>query len=195
MKRSIIYALVLAAGLTLVTASLALAHEHRTVGNYDFVVGFLNEPAYVNQVNSVDFRVANHTTTKPVEGLDKTVKVEVIVGGKTLPLNLSARFGQPGAYNAYFIPTKVGSIVFHFTGSIEGQTIDEKFESGPGRFNDVEDTAPLQFPDKMGDPVALASQVQAAQSAAANAQTLAYVGIAAGVIGVIVGALGWMKKK
>lgn len=195
MKRSFFSALVLALGLTLATASLALAHERRSVGKYDFVVGFLNEPAYVNQVNSIDFRVTNHETTKPVEGLDKTVKVEVLVGGKTLPLNLSARFGQPGAYNAYFLPTKVGSVIFHFTGDVEGQKLDERFESGPGRFGDVEETTSLQFPEKLADPVALAGQVQAARDAAASAQTSAYIGVALGVIGTVLGILGWMMKK
>lgn len=195
MKRSMICALVLALGLTLGTASLALAHERRAVGKYDFVVGFLNEPAYVNEVNSIDLRVTNHETTKPVEGLDKTVKVEVLVGGRTLPLNLSARFGQPGAYNAYFLPTKVGSVIFHFTGDIEGQKLDEKFESGPGRFGDVEDTTPLQFPEKLADPGTVAVQAQAARDAAASAQTIAYIGLALGAIGTALGIAGWVRKK
>jgi len=195
MKRSILSAFALAVGLMLLFTSLAFAHERRSVGKYDFVVGFLNEPAYMNQVNSVDFRVTNHETSKPVEGLDKTVKVEILVGGKILPLNLSARFGQPGAYNAYFLPTKVGSVIFHFTGDIEGQKVDEKFESGPGRFGDVEDTTPLQFPEKVADPVAMATQLKAAQDTAASAQTIAYVGVAFGILGTVLGVLGWMKKK
>lgn len=195
MKRSFLSAFALAIGLTLLLTSLAFAHERRSVGKYDFVVGFLNEPAYVNQVNSVDLRVTNHETSKPVEGLDKTVKVEVLVGGKTLPLSLSARFGQAGAYNAYFLPTKVGSVIFHLTGDVEGQKVDEKFESGPGRFGDVEDTAALQFPERLADPATLSTQVQSAQAAAASAQTMAYVGVAFGVIGTVLGVLGWMKKK
>jgi hypothetical protein len=194
-RNQFIAAALLALVLMSLSISVALAHERRSVGKYDFIVGFLNEPAYVNLVNSVDLRVTNHETSKPVEGLDKTLSVEVIVGGKTLPLSLSARFGQPGAYNAYFMPTKVGSVIFHFTGDIEGQKVDEKFESGPGRFGDVEDTAPLQFPEKLTDPGTLTSQLQAAQGAAANAQTMAYVGIAFGLIGMVLGAMGWMKNK
>ena len=195
MKRSMLYALLLAIGLMLVTASLALAHERRTVGKYQLVVGFLDEPAYVNQPNAIDFRVTNTETNKPVEGVEKTVKAQVIVGGKTLPLVLETRFGQPGAYAAHFVPTKAGAYIFQFTGDIEGTKLDEKFESGPGRFNDVQDTAALQFPEKLGDPVAMSAQLKAAQDAAASAQTLAYAGIALGVIGTATGVLGWMKKK
>ncbi len=195
MKRSWFLSLALAFALMLLFVSVASAHERRTVGKYQLVVGFLNEPAYVNQVNSIDFRVTNAETTKPVEGLEKSVKAEVIVGGKVLPLSLAARFGQPGAYAAYFIPTKVGSYIFHFTGDIEGTKLDEKFESGPGRFGDVEDTNALQFPEKLLDPLSASAQVKAAQDAAGNAQTVAYIGLAAGLIGAILGALGFMKRR
>src|SRR5262245_47665316 len=90
--------LLLALPVSVVSVGVALAHERRMVGKYQLVVGFINEPAYVNQVNGIDFRVTNTDTSKPVEGLEKTVKAEVIVGGKNLPVNLATRFGQPGAY-------------------------------------------------------------------------------------------------
>lgn len=195
MKRSWIFSLILAVSLMLLFVTDASAHERRTVGKYQLVVGFVNEPAYVYQINAIDFRVTNTETNKPVEGLEKSVKSEVIVGGKTLPVTLAARFGQPGSYAGYFLPTKTGTYIFHFTGDIEGTKLDERFESGPGRFGDVEDTVALQFPEKLADPVATASQVKAAQDAAATAQAVAYVGLAAGVIGVILGALGFTKRK
>lgn len=195
MTRSRIYGTVLALGLIFLFASTAFAHERRTVGKYQLVVGFLNEPAYLNQPNAIDFRVTNTETNKPVEGVEKTAKAEVIVGGRILPLALETRFGQPGSYVAYFIPTKAGAYVFHFTGDIEGTKLDEKFESGPGRFNDVQDTAALQFPEKAADPVAMTAQFKAAQDAAASAQTVAYVGIAFGILGTVLGVLGWMRKK
>ena len=39
------------------TTSPALAHDHRHVGDYNFVVGFMIEPAYEGLVNGVDLRV------------------------------------------------------------------------------------------------------------------------------------------
>lgn len=195
MKRSWLFSLALALGLMLMFVTGALAHERRTVGKYQLVVGFLNEPAYAGYTNGIDFRVTNTETNKPVEGVEKTVKSEVIVGGKTLPLPLATRFGQPGAYAGYFVPTKPGAYIFHFTGDIEGTKLDEKFESGPGRFNDVEDTTPLQFPEKLGNPADAAALVKVAQDTAATAQTVAYVGLAVGAIGVILGALGFTKRK
>ena len=34
------------------TSNVALGHEHRSVGPYTFVVGWINEPAYVNAANA-----------------------------------------------------------------------------------------------------------------------------------------------
>ena len=36
-----------------VARGLASAHEHREVGKYEFVVGFQNESAYLNQPNGI----------------------------------------------------------------------------------------------------------------------------------------------
>lgn len=188
-------ALALAFALTLFVGSLAFAHERRTVGNYDFLVGWTNEPAYLNQPNAISLSVTNTATQKPVEGLDQTLKAEVIVGSKSMPVDLTASDETPGLYLGNFIPTRVGGYIFHFEGTIENQKIDEKFESGPNTFNDVEDSAALQFPDKMASSVQLAAQVQAAQNAANSAQTLAYVGIAAGVLGLIAGVWAMLRRK
>ncbi len=40
------------------SAITAIAHEHREVadGQYELTVGFLNEPAFVNQQNGLDLR-------------------------------------------------------------------------------------------------------------------------------------------
>ena len=185
----------LALMLTAMVAGVALAHENRIIGKYKLTVGFLDEPALLNEPNSIDFRVAISDTGKGVEGLDQTIKAEVIYGGSSMPLALSARFGQPGAYNAFFIPTKAGTYIFHFTGSIEGQAIDEKFESGPGRFNDVADTSAMQFPVKVPAASDAAAQIKAAQDAASGAQTIAYIGAALGAIGIVLGGMSFLRKR
>jgi hypothetical protein len=130
----------------------AAAHERRTVGPYQFVVGWLNEPAYVGLMNSLDLRVTDTRVTpaKNVEGLEKTLTVDVQTGGLApLPLTVTARFGAPGAYNGYVMPTTTGTYVFHIKGKVESLDVDEKFESGPNRFGDIESTTALQYPNKV----------------------------------------------
>ena len=142
----------IAVALNTALASPALAHERRAIGPYQLVVGFLTEPAFAGTVNAVDLRVTD-TRANParnVEGLQDTVTVDVIHGGlRPLTLKLRARFGQPGAYAADFTPTRPGAYRFVFRGRIEETQIPERdgtFESGPGRFNDVEDPAAVQYP-------------------------------------------------
>src|SRR5438445_8030364 len=126
----------------LLTSGTAYAHERRTVGPYQFIVGWLNEPAYVGQLNSLDMRITDTRSNQPVSGLEKTLTADLAAGGLSpLALSVSARFGAAGAYNGWVMPTVVGQYTFHITGKIDTQNIDERFQSGPNTFGDIEDTA------------------------------------------------------
>ncbi|MBI2953811.1 MAG: hypothetical protein HYY30_05820 [Chloroflexi bacterium] len=170
-----------------------LAHEQRLVGGkYKFVVGFLSEPAIVGELNGVELHVTvPGDSDKPVEGLQDTLEATLIVGGgaRSMPIKLQARFGQPGAYAGYFIPTREGSYIFQFKGEIDGVRVDERFESGPGRFNDVVGVEPLQFPDKEPDVSAMADVAKAAQAEAGLARTIGIAGVFLGLAGLVVGGV------
>jgi len=75
-----------------VTSNVALGHEHRRVGPYTFVVGWINEPAYVNAANGLSLDVTETSSSKPVEGLATSLQAEVIVGGGAKKLALDERF-------------------------------------------------------------------------------------------------------
>jgi hypothetical protein len=177
----------------------ASAHERRDLlgGTYQVIVGFLSEPAIENQLNGIDLTVTDMSQKDavgrgtPIEGLEKTLKAEVIVGGDaaTRAMPLVARFGMPGKYAGYFMPTQAGQYTFHIFGSINGQGIDERFESGPGRFNDVQPLSDLQFPHTVVVPANLQSQLDAAKSAANTARIFAIAGLIIGILGI--GAAGF----
>ncbi len=190
-----IAAATLAVLIVLLTAGAALAHETRVVGKYQVIVGFATEPAYVNTPNAIDLRVTNNDTKAPVAGLEKTLQAEVIFGGRSMPVQLTPRFGQPGAYLGNFIPTRTGSYIFHLRGQIENQPVDEQFESGPNTFSDVEDPSTLDFPDKVPSPPDMAKQLQAMQNALATVQTLSIAGIIVGVVGMILGGVALLRRK
>ncbi len=192
----------------------AFAHERRTVAaKYQFVVGFITEPALIEEPNGIDLRITDAATNAPVEGVEKTLKADIIVGGQTKTVDLRARFGQPGAYTADIVPTKTGTWVFRFHGTIDGTPVDERFESGPGRFGDVEAKSALQFPAKVPSLGELAAQVSPADGQGApqsmeaakalnradDARTLALLlgggGIAVGVLGLAVGAYALTSRR
>jgi hypothetical protein len=170
--------------------NIALGHERRNVGPYTFVVGWINEPAYVSFMNSLDLTVSETSGGKAVEGLDKTLKADVTYGGLTTPqpLTIAARFGQPGKYSGYVLPTKVGEYTFHITGTIGTMNIDEKFQSGPGRFGSIESTDPLQYPQKVVSNAELADRLD-------QLQTLVIVGIVLGALALLASAAGLLARR
>jgi hypothetical protein len=169
------------------TSNVALGHERRTVGPYTFVVGWINEPSYVGLLNSLDLTVTETSGAKPVEGLDKTLKADVTYGGLTTPqpLTLAARFGQPGKYTGYVMPTKVGEYTFHITGTVGTMNIDEKFTSGPGRFGSIEPTEPLQYPSKVISNDDLAARLDQLQTLVIAVIVLSAVALLASAAGLV----------
>ncbi len=159
----------LAVGVLLLAAPLsASAHESREVadGKYQMVVGFMNEPVYAGDKSGLEFWVYDLSGAAtpaagaessdgdddaaagpPVEGLEDTLKAEVIYEDQTLELPLSAKWNDPGGYYSVFFPTSAeGDYSFRIYGTVNGTDIDETFTSGPETFGPVEDPAPLQFP-------------------------------------------------
>jgi hypothetical protein len=173
-----------------VGTNIALGHEHRTVGPYTFVVGWVNEPAYVNFANGVSLDVTETSSSTPVEGLVTTLKAEVIVGGgaKTLSLDLATDEASPGHYEGSFIPTKTGDYIFHLFGTAGSTKIDERFESGPNTFDGVISTDPLQFPDKVPANADLAARLD-------SVQTLVIVAIVIGALALVASVGGLVMRR
>lgn len=132
--------------LGLLATPLAYAHEKRMVGETQFVVGFVNEPAFNGEMNAIDLRVSDKEGT-PIEGLEQTLKAEVGYGegSEVMEILFRKRYNQSGAYAAYFLPVQPGKYRFHIHGSIADKAVDETFTSGEG-FHDVENSKYLAFP-------------------------------------------------
>lgn len=179
----------------LLTSGTAYAHERRMVGPYQFVVGWLNEPAYVGQLNSLDLRITDTRNNQPVTGLEKTFTADVAAGGLApFPLAVSARFGTAGAYNGWVMPTVVGQYTFHITGKIDTQNVDEKFQSGPNTFGDIENTAALQYPAKVPVADELGKKLDAIQSGVDQTRLMALAGILLGVIALGVSVMAGRRR-
>jgi hypothetical protein len=208
-----------AASLVFLGAGPASAHEIRTVGKYQFTVGFGNEPAYLDQENFVQFFLHDLKTGKPITTLGDSLKVDVVVGSQKKTLALLPSFdpdtglGTPGEYDASFFPTAVGKYTFHFYGSIGGQKIDQSFTSGPTTFALVEDPSSVQFPNKVPttadlnslvqhlaprvDSVGttLAAQKSDLQSSIDTARLIGIIGLVVGAAGLIVAVVALARRR
>jgi hypothetical protein len=181
----------------LFSPATVLAHERRTIGGgkYDVNVGWDIEPAYVGLKNSAGIRILDATTQNPVEGADKALRVQIRQGASTRELPLHADFGQSGQsgyYVADFIPTRDGDYRWTFTGTINGDQVNETFDTADGKIDTVQPQAALQFPVTFPDPGQSAVAIQAAQADAQSARLLAYAGIGIGILGLLVGAGAWL---
>lgn len=119
----------------------ALAHERQVFNiggqHYLFIVGSLGEPVVVDDKTGVDFRVkfadpknpgdGNAAGAKPAEGLEQSMQVEIIAGGKKKTFALVPAYKDPGAYKAVFFPTIQTSLTYRFFGTINNVPVDVSF--------------------------------------------------------------------
>lgn len=193
---AIVSASAIAALSVLTGTATAEAHERRNVGPYQFVVGWLEEPAFAGVTNAVSVAVTDTriTPAKPVEGLEKTLTVEVFQGGSTTAFSPSfrTRFGAPGSYAADVMPTREGSYRFVIKGKIETLDVNETFESGPGRFDEVRSARALQYPDKVPSGAELARTLDDIRS---TAEQMRLIAIAALVVAVIALGLPFLRRR
>jgi hypothetical protein len=190
----------------------SLAHEHRAVGNYEITVGFLNEPAFAYEPSGLDLRVIffpngvpeeeseeAEAQGQPVEGLEETLQAEVIAGGgaSTKEIPIEAAFGDPGAYESPMIFSAPGDYSFHIFGEIDGTPIDETFVSGPETFGPMENPNEIEFPEELAAPATVDSSSDSSSDNSSDdtATILAIIGIAAGVIGIGVGAFAIAQRR
>jgi hypothetical protein len=136
---------------TLVAALLALlappagAHQRHLLqigtGDYLVVVGFLNEPVFTGDKSGMDLLVlvpdpgapmdSRAQGVKPVEGLEKTLKVEVKAGPASRTFDLYPAFRAPGRYEAIFFPTVATTYTFRLFGTLASVPVEITFSCNP----------------------------------------------------------------
>ena len=182
----------------LVVPTTAFAHERRTLGNgkYDVTVGWDVEPAIQGQKNGASIRIAQAGSNPPVpvQGAEKTLKVRIRQGATTREFPLRAVFGQNGYYVADIIPTRDGDYQVTFVGTINGDQVNETFDTADRKFDKVEPATSLDFPLAVPDPGQQSAAVAAAQSEAQSARTLALVGLGVGVLGLLAAVAAWATR-
>jgi len=206
--RRLVAGVTLAAVALFALAGIASAHEHRSVadGQYEMVVGFLNEPTIQGQLNGLSLtvtqppaeRAATPTPSaeededaldgEPVTGLESTLHAEVKFADQTMTLDLEPGL-EPGRYQALFIPSAAGAYTFHIFGEINGSQVDESFVSGPDTFDDVQASDSMLFP-AANSGAGASSAAADAQDSADSAKTLAIIGIVIGALGLVAGVAG-----
>ncbi len=195
------FALVVTSLLVIIASSITLggdaaAHETRMVGPYQFVVGWLDEPAFQGQPNAATIRVTDPRVTpaKPVLGLEKTVTIQVLSGGLTTPFTgvLRSVFGQAGLYALDILPTASGSYKYKVAGKVESLDVNETFESGPSTFADIVAVTSLQYPEQVPGGSDLTRRLNDLQATADQTRLVAMVAV---VLGLAALGLGFIRQR
>jgi hypothetical protein len=206
----------------------AWAHTHRVLTingqQVEFVVGWVVEPAYAGEINSVDFwaHYINGTcpqgtvsTSCPVYNLDQGLRVTITLGGQSQTLSFSPNLSNDvpplfyGEYTATIEPTVPGTVSFLIFGNIAGTAINETFTCGPTTYECVDPATAIQFPqtnasgsdlqtalsNAQAHIANLQSQVTQMQSTIQTAYTVALVGVATGIVGTAAGALAMISSR
>ena len=102
------------------------------------------------QMGGDTMSVANESgaTGDRVRGLASNLQVEIshLPTSVSRVLSLTELVNDPGHYVAEFVPTAPGDYRVRFFGSIEGNAIDETFDSGPDTYDTVIASDAIQFP-------------------------------------------------
>lgn len=216
----------------------AFAHEHRvlTIGDkqYSVVVGALNEPVYVDDRSGVEVIVSDLSapqklqamadgegddgpTGVPVQGLEKTLKVEVIAGDKKQTFSLEPQDGKPGSYQAVFFPTVQTVYTYHLTGTINGIPLDASYTCSTRITADVPEDktvvhvsdkvtqtlkggafgcplakADAQFPEHSSSLIDISATVESLAASKAGID-IGALGLIAGLVGIGFGVAGWIR--
>lgn len=156
-------------GMACAVAALALwgratvAHERQLVqigtSDYLLVVGFLHEPVSTGDRSGLDLRIVlpDHTNpldarapeVKPVDNLDKTLKVEVKAGPHARVFDLKPTYAAPGRYEVVFYPTVATTYSFRLFGTVDKVPVDLAFACNPLGHVSVEDKNTVKLSEQV----------------------------------------------
>jgi hypothetical protein len=179
--------LILWLGFACLNPRPALAHTRIEVGPYVIIVGWSNEPVIVGERNTILIEVSR--AELPVEGLEASLKVQVLYAGRTFIGNLSPTPDSPGLYRVEIYPTVRGQYQVQLSGMIEETAVDEVVEP-----EEVLSPGVLQFPEVQPEPELLKRSVDELQAQLQTATTLAIAGIVAGGLGLGLAVFSLLRR-
>ena len=155
-------------------------------------------------ISDANTSVADDAETPPntprnrVSGLASNLQVEVfhLSTNASRVLSMTERVDDPGHYIAEFVPTAPGDYRVRFFGSIEGNAIDETFDSGPDTFDTVIPSDAIQFPIVLESNREIQNATQGALNAVQELETdlestssNASTGMIIGIVGILFGLI------
>jgi hypothetical protein len=141
----------------------AVAHQRQLlqIGSADYlvVVGFINEPVYTGDKSGIDLLImlpdpadptdARAPQVKPIEHLDKTLRVEVQAGPHSRVFDLKPAYRAPGRYEAVFYPMVATTYSVRLFGTLTDLPVDLTFACHPLGHVSLEDKSSVKLSEQV----------------------------------------------
>lgn len=201
--------------LMIYTFSFGLAYGHTvdSVGEYRLEIGWMNEPVVSGETNGIELYVSHlkkdiplkdQPFEKGIEGLEKSLKIQLVYDTENIILPLAADHNIPGKYYAFVDPTKAGYYQANVLGNI-GET-SVSISMHPPK---VDERAYLEFPIKVTeerkntveDLKKVQNEISSLKESidrienSSQYMILGFVGIGLAIIGIGLAAIALRNKK
>ena len=193
-------------------SGIAYAHTIDSVGEYRVEIGWMNEPVVSGETNAIEFYVSplepdldlkDQVFKNGIDGLKKTVKIQLVYKDENIMLPLSPDHNIPGKYYAFINPTVSGFYQANILGNIEDTPISLSMH--PPK---VEERSYIEFPEPtdltlnqiIDGHTALIEDIQNLKESVKtledkNSTNGEYVGIGLGFIGIIIAITALVRSK
>lgn len=179
-KSSFINACMITFIALLLNFQVTLAHEGVTVGDYEIVVGWVNEPPVAGQLNGIELHVSNTSSgaQQPVEDIT-SLTATISYGGQSKELTFEP-VGEdaPGEFHAVLLPTIPGQYTVVFGGQLGDTAVDAHAEPEEVMASDT-----IQFPSP-----------ESTDQGSGAADWMVWLSLLIGLVGVGLGVAALRKK-
>ena len=192
---------------------IAFGHTVDSVGDYRLEIGWMNEPVVSGETNGVELFVSplepglaleDQEFKNGVSGLEKSLKMQLILKEDKIMLPLSADHNVPGKYYAFVNPTVSGFFQANILGSIEDTQISLSMHPpkvDERKYIEFPESADLTLNQLIDGHTTLVGEVNdlnesVSQLEKSNQQmNIGYIGIGLGIIGIVIALIALSKKK